>query len=222
MPVSAIDNLFPVADFIRDLRPKSVLDVGIGFGLYGALCRQILDIAEGRYERSVWQARICGVDTCAEYRNPLWDYVYDEVVIGNAEDVLERLPATDVALLCDVIEHFPKQAGLELVESLLAKAECLIVSTPLVLMTEENSYTARNPKERHLSIWEQRDFAPWLRATRLTSMTGVYLLSRHEIRRNIGYHSGDRYTLRKILRNRLPATLVSGLRTLRARMPGSR
>jgi len=215
MPVSSIDNLYPVASFVRDLSPARVLDVGIGFGLYGALCRQILDIAEGRYARDTWKASIIGVEAFAQYRTPLWDFVYDRVEIGTAPEVLDRVPPADLAILCDVIEHLTKDAGMRLVETLLNKAEAVVVSTPLVFMNDPNSYTEMNDKEQHLSLWEEKDFRPWVRATRLTSMTGIFLLSRRDLNTRPGFHSSDGYQLRRILRNQLPDPMVQVIRRIR-------
>ncbi len=215
MPVSSIANLHPVATLVMDLKPRRVLDIGVGFGLYGALCRQILDIADGRYERAEWQAQIRGIENYADYRNPLWDYCYDSVVIGDARRLLPQLGRVELVLCCDVIEHFSKSDGLALIEQFLSQSECAIVSTPLVFMSDENSYTRRNPCEQHLSHWEPRDFRPWVREERFTSMTGIYLLSAGKRSGRIGYTSTDSYELRRVIRNCLPQAAVRAVRAAR-------
>lgn len=215
MPISSTGNLYPIASFIADLKPRRVIDIGVGFGLYGALCRQILDIADGRYEKSRWQAQIRGIESYGEYRTPLWDYVYDEVIIGDALQIVPQCGRVDLALLCDVIEHFSREDGFRLIEKILAIADCLIISTPLVGMFEENEYTARNSNERHLSFWTEQDFRPWLRARRLESMTGVFLLSKESVDPRVGFHSGVAYSFRRALKNSMPEPAVRSVRNIR-------
>ena len=66
-------------DCIVTLNPKSVLDVGVGFGKYGVLCREYLELWDGRGEYSQFLRRIDGVEVFANYITPLHKYVYDKV-----------------------------------------------------------------------------------------------------------------------------------------------
>ena len=216
MPISSLENLHPVSSFIFDLRPQSVLDIGVGFGTYGVLSRQILDIAPERFQKNDWQTRIVGIEACEDYRTPVWDYVYDKVHVGDAQQLVPTLGRFDLALLCDVIEHFEKEAGLAHIRTTLEHAKVMIVSTPLVWMDGDNRYNTANPYMHHRSLWCESDFRPWLRAKRFNSTTGVYVLSHQEISRQAGWHSGDFYVLRRILRDHTPNAVVRAVRAARA------
>jgi hypothetical protein len=43
MPTSYYVQISTTIQIIQDINPKSVLDVGAGFGKYGVLCRKMLD-----------------------------------------------------------------------------------------------------------------------------------------------------------------------------------
>jgi glycosyltransferase involved in cell wall biosynthesis len=138
--------------------PRSVLDVGAGFGKYGVLLRESLDIAAERYGREAWQARIDGVEAFAGYRNPIHTYVYDRMYEGAVENLLPSLDVYDVVLMADVLEHFDKEAGREVLRALMAHTrKALVVSTP-ALPAPQGAVNG-NAFETHKSRWGVCDFA---------------------------------------------------------------
>lgn len=64
---------------ISDLNAGSVLHVGVGTGVLGAVLRDRLDLRHGRSTRSEWHCRIDGLTTTAANRGPLIEAVYDRV-----------------------------------------------------------------------------------------------------------------------------------------------
>lgn len=139
-------------------QPRTILDVGTGFGKYGVLLRETLDVAGKRYDRDDWQMRIDGIEVFAGYRNPIHSYVYDHVYYDTVENVLPSLGTYDVILLIDVLEHFEKDEGRKLLRALLAHTgKALIVSTP-VTPAEQGAYLG-NAYETHRSRWTVADFA---------------------------------------------------------------
>src|SRR5262245_11243465 len=108
MPTSDYFNVAPILNVLTNAKPKSVLDVGCGFGKFGVLLREYLDIWHRRYDRSQWQTRIVGIDAFEKYRNPIWDYAYSQVHIGEAQKLLPMLGEFDAVLISDVIEHLEK------------------------------------------------------------------------------------------------------------------
>ena len=66
MPTSVPYCVPVIASIARQLRPKSVLDVGVGFGKYGYLFREYLDVWDMHsvrdYERRRWTTRIEGIE----------------------------------------------------------------------------------------------------------------------------------------------------------------
>jgi len=153
MPSSGTENITAICDLISDLKPKSILDIGIGFGKWGMLTREYTDIRNGDYWE--WKIRIDGIEIFEKYRNPVWG-VYDKVYIGNALDVIQGLGQYDLILICHVVEHFNFVDGHKLLSFCCKKGKTVIISTP-------NGYMQQGPilgnvNESHLSSWTIKDF----------------------------------------------------------------
>jgi hypothetical protein len=73
-------------DLIVNLNPASLLDIGIGFGKYGALCREYLELWDGRQNYSQFLRRINGVEAFENYVTPLHNFVYNHVYV---KDILQ-------------------------------------------------------------------------------------------------------------------------------------
>ncbi|MBC7343764.1 MAG: glycosyltransferase family 1 protein, partial [Clostridia bacterium] len=71
MPTSWYQVIPIVLDQIQSLQPRSVLDVGIGFGKYGMLIREALEVPLGRYYKHQWQIKVDGVEVFSGYKNPI-------------------------------------------------------------------------------------------------------------------------------------------------------
>ena len=157
MPTSYMQTIPLILELVQHEKPTSILDVGVGFGKYGVLLRELLDVPHQRYHPDSWQVRIEGVEGCEVYRTPIHDHVYDAVHYGDVRALLDGLPVYDVVLLIDVLEHFDRDEGEEVLRKLLAHArKALIVSTPLN-PTMEQTYLD-NDLERHRSRWTVIDF----------------------------------------------------------------
>lgn len=162
MPSSRPNTIPTVLHLIRQLRPQSILDVGVGFGKWGHLFREYTDILAAehdpaRYERRHWQVRIDGIEGFAAYLTEMHRYLYNEIHVGDMCEVLPRLPPYDVVFLGDVIEHLDKSRGEQLLHDAVAHAQkAVIVSTPKY-ETEQADLCA-NELERHRSLWSARCF----------------------------------------------------------------
>src|SRR5436190_4878060 len=136
MPSSRPNTIPIVIHLLRQLKPRSILDVGVGFGKWGHLFREYTDIleAEGdpsRYQRRNWQVRIDGVEGHAAYLTEMHRFLYDEIHIGEACGLMSSLPNYDLIFLGDIIEHVEKRAGVELLQNALVRTnKAVIVSTP--------------------------------------------------------------------------------------------
>jgi hypothetical protein len=156
MPTSQPRTLTPVHTIVQILRPQSVIDVGVGHGKSGVLLREYLDIMAGRFARPEWTARIFGVEVFEKYRNPLWEYAYDRVVVNDAIQGLAKLPEVDLALALDVWEHFDRDYAERALDACLKKAAVLIISTPKIPSVQDDVFG--NEHERHVSRWVPTDF----------------------------------------------------------------
>ena len=57
---------------LAKVKPGSdILDIGCGFGKYGMLFREYLDVWHERYERQQWRVRLVGIEAYEQYRNPI-------------------------------------------------------------------------------------------------------------------------------------------------------
>jgi len=158
MPTSWYQATSVLMEKIMMESPSSVLDVGVGFGKYGVLLREALDIPYERYDKSQWIARIDGIEAFCGYRNPIHDYVYDTVFYKPVSECLDSLGVYDVVLMIDILEHFTKEQGIELLERMLMHTrKALLISTPINPAPQEE-YIG-NSFEAHLSRWTPVDFA---------------------------------------------------------------
>jgi hypothetical protein len=157
MPHSSHLATTQLMEHVVRLRPERVLDVGVGYGKWGFLIREALDFMEGRHEPGEWRTRIDGIDA-HPYESPLHAWVYDDIRVADALDVLDELAGYDVVVLGDVIEHFEKDDGLRLLRALSGRNRNVLVTTPLHFFEQE---LPGAPYETHRSHWTREDFAEW-------------------------------------------------------------
>lgn len=157
MPVSDYHQISDVLHVVQQVNPRTVLDIGVGFGKWGMLCREVLDVYNERLQPASWTVRIDGIEIHEPYRNPLWAAVYNHVYIGDVAAMLDSLEHYDLALCCDVIEHLDKDAGLALLRRLLQRASVVLLTSPRGFAPQGASYG--NEHQRHLSGWTEADFA---------------------------------------------------------------
>lgn len=169
MPSSRPNTIPSVIHLVRQLKPKSILDVGVGFGKWGHLFREYTDINEAendpaRYQRKNWRIRIDGIEGYAAYLTPMHRYLYNRLHVGDASALLNRLPHYDLIFLGDVIEHFEKTPGLRLLRDAFKKAnKAVIVTTPKFETGQAD--LCDNELERHRSLWSAADFRRFDHAT---------------------------------------------------------
>jgi hypothetical protein len=162
MPSSRPNTIPTVIHLVRQLQPRSILDVGVGFGKWGHLFREYTDILAAehdppRYQRANWQVRIEGIEGHAAYLTPMHQYLYDEIHVGDAAVLMKRLANYDLVFLGDIIEHFEKAAGMALLQDTFSRAnKAVIVSTPKYETAQED--LCGNELERHRSLWGVEDF----------------------------------------------------------------
>lgn len=161
MPTSAPYAIPIIASVARQLRPKSVLDVGIGFGKYGFLFREYLDIWDAAdvtgCSRANWSTRIDGIEATREYVTELQEFLYDKIHLGDVREVLETLDTYDVVVMGDLLEHFEREVGEALLDVAYAHTDqCLLLTFPLGCA--RNTNVLNNLHESHLSRWSRKDF----------------------------------------------------------------
>lgn len=149
MPIGSSSVVPYVVSELIARRPRTVLDLGCGFGWAAAAIRQWLDQGV-----QPWRTRIEAVESFAAYKNPAWS-LYDAVYNWNLLDwVAHNRRDWDAILLLDVLEHFDHAEG----ESLLTKLRCsltpsgvLLVATPAIWHPQGAVHG--NEHETHRSLW---------------------------------------------------------------------
>lgn len=157
MPTSWYQAVPNILDNVQMEMPQSILDIGIGFGKYGLLLREIVDVAYERYFPEEWIIKIDGVEAFSNYINPVHKHIYDNVLQGDIAHVIHNVQNYDVILLIDVLEHFSKNEGKKLIKNILLRTnKALIISTPIYPEPQEE-YQG-NKFEEHKSRWYLTDF----------------------------------------------------------------
>lgn len=127
MPTSHLGIIAPVVNLVKSFNPASILDVGCGFGKYGLLFREYLEVSEGRYAKKDWTVKIDALEIFPNYLTPVHKYVYDNVIIGDA--LKADYSPYDVVFFGDIIEHLEKEDALDLI-SRVSKTSQVLISTP--------------------------------------------------------------------------------------------
>jgi len=150
MPTSHPSIISPVAQKILELKPKTVLDIGVGFGKWGALAREYTDIWAWRFYRNEWRTQIDGIEVHKEYKSPNWDN-YNRICIGLAETILPTLETYDLIIFLEVLEHIDKATALEFLKEVFKHTKIALIS----YTNSPQSNVRDNDYEEHVSTWEQ-------------------------------------------------------------------
>ena len=151
MPIGSFSAFGKVIQGVLASNPKSVLDLGIGFGMNGAGVRNWLDLGVEPFK-----TKLVGVEVFENYWNATWD-LYDKVHITDIVSYLAACDKFDTIIMTDVIEHFTKEEGVKVLEMMkeVCNVSC-IVSTPAIWIEQGAAYG--NEHETHRSIWTIEDF----------------------------------------------------------------
>ena len=157
MPSSHWYQLNEIMELIIFTQPKSILDIGVGFGKYGFLSREYLELFDGREKIWDWKTIIDGIEIFQDYITPLQKMVYNQIDIGNVTDILPALEKKyDLILLIDVIEHLNFDEGEKLIEMSQLHAKNIIISTPKYFIQQPEMFG--NPYEAHKSFFKKKHF----------------------------------------------------------------
>lgn len=158
MGTSNWQNISYCIELIRRINPKLILDIGAGFGRWGILSREFLEIwDDGNYSDN-WKRKIDAVEVFDKYVKPYHSYFYDNVYIENAVDFMNKLEEKYDLIICgDIIEHFEKKGGEEFIEDCLAHCKYLMINIPIGKKWEQDIIN-NNEYEIHKSVWYNSDF----------------------------------------------------------------
>lgn len=156
MPSSSWKHISITLEKIYDLSPTSVLDIGIGFGKWGFLLREYLEVWQGRYNKTEWRIKIDGIEIFEPYILDTHRLLYDHIFIGNAQTVIDDVGSYDLIIVGDILEHLYKNEALSLIEKIMKKGKMIVINIPLGIWPQEEMFN--NPHEKHISSWSIGDF----------------------------------------------------------------
>ena len=161
MPSSTNRHLTNATEAIRTSGAESVLDVGVGAGKWGLLCREYLDIFQGRIRPPQWETNIVGVEEYLPYRDSYqWlDKIYDDIYWNKIQEVSKIIGDAhfDLVIASDVIEHLDKTEARNVLGRLSwIASKRLILSVPI---GEDwvNNVVPKSELEKHRSTWDPNE-----------------------------------------------------------------
>ena len=146
-----------ILEFINNLDPRSILDVGSGFGRWGFLCRCHFGSGISLLVKPDQPLRIDAVEAFAPNVSPAYPVVYDRTYTGDARAILPGLGTYDVVICSHMIEHLKKDEGWRLIEEMKKHSRMALI---LGLPFDDAIRDAidGNEFERHQSVWRASDF----------------------------------------------------------------
>ena len=153
MPTSEPYSISLILEAVFDLKPKSILDVGCGFGKYGVMLREYLDIWFRRFNKKDWLTKIDCIEIFEKYITPVHKYIYDNIIIGDVRNF--NLSHYDLIFMGDVLEHFSLTEGKKLIEGF--NSDYVLINLPYSGFPQKREYMG-NTNETHKYIWEEKDF----------------------------------------------------------------
>ncbi len=161
MPTSNPFAISTVLQEVIELEPMSILDIGAGFGKWGVLFREMLDIWHWRIFPNEWKVKIDCIEGYSKYITPIHEYVYNFVYVQDVRHVnWSRMADYDLICLFDVIEHMTKVEGYNLLAKLLEHVnKAIFITTPLpedFVATPHGRW--KDDLEGHKEAWAPQEF----------------------------------------------------------------
>jgi len=161
MPVAKPDIIPIICKWLSKLSPKRILDVGVGFGLWGFLSREYGFIWKedlSRQEYKNWRNEIIidGIEICEDNITELQRMIYNKIFIGDVKKLLSKMETYDLIIFGDVLEHLEKEEALRVLEIARKKSHWVIISTPNYF--DQGRAVMGNEYEKHLCLLEDNDF----------------------------------------------------------------
>lgn len=147
MPTSASENKDVVKQWILELNPQKVLDIGAGEGTYSTLARN----------KGTWAALEAYYPYVAQYK---LEEKYDKVIVGDARYIdYGKLPFFNLIIAADMLEHMTHAEAKALIKELLAHTQYLLICFPIIHLDQHDD---NNPFEEHIDHWGDGQMGEYL------------------------------------------------------------
>ena len=161
MASSFIDQVPAIVQLSQKLKPKTVLDIGKGFGKFGFLLQEyigIINTMKVNPDKSLREQSSIKIDTVevdADLMLPHLSQLYNTIYFGDILKLYKNLPFYELVLMIDIIEHINKEEALLLLKHLVQQGTKIIIATPIHFF-EQHLYASKF--ENHISHWTKNDF----------------------------------------------------------------
>ncbi len=157
MGTSNWQNISYCVELIRRINPKTILDVGVGFGRWGILCREFLEVWGGKVHQKDWTLQIDGIEVFPGNIQDYHKYFYSKIIVADAyKYISEKDVHYDLMIFGDVLEHFEKTMAIKLLEIALNKSKFVLLNIPIGKYWKQNELYG-NKHEEHLSFWSMSE-----------------------------------------------------------------
>jgi SAM-dependent methyltransferase len=161
MGTSNWQNISYCIELIRRMNPQRILDVGVGFGRWGILSREFLEVWNQKIYSKDWDLQIDGIEIFEPNIEEYHKYFYSNIFKADAASFVKNIKDNyDLIIIGDMLEHLEKEKGLEFLSDCLCKTKYLLLNIPIGGKWEQDELYG-NKYERHLSTWKLRDFKPF-------------------------------------------------------------
>lgn len=168
MPTSDGENKDKVIEWYREIKPKTVIDIGVGKGTYSRLIK-----GAPINDQANWTAVEAWAPYATTYKLANW---YNNIIIADAYylDYGKVYNGhADLVIAGDVLEHMTKTESKELIAEFKKHAKNIIISIPL-LHLDQDSYKG-NWFEKHVDHWHFEDMQAELGSGLKDSLEGPTL-----------------------------------------------
>jgi hypothetical protein len=167
MPSSTLDIIEAGLQLIIDVNPRSLLDLGVGFGKWGFLSREYLETYRHKvYARADWKVRIDGLEAFKPYLQDHQRAIYDKLYIRDLDDSVTHswLGATryQLYLAMDVLEHLHNWRA---VLNAIPRTSAIIAATPDGVSVQGPVF--KNVRESHVTTFCAADLVPYFDEVRV-------------------------------------------------------
>lgn len=143
---SRLDNI--VKQMLQKLAPKTILDIGPGYGKYSRLVREVLPPETIIEAVEIDKSYIKKFNLTEHYNK-----VHNLPVQKFIEDGIDK--NYDLIIFGDVIEHLKKSEGIDAVNFFVYRSKNILIQWPHGYI--QNTWEGRE-HEAHISVWGKSDF----------------------------------------------------------------
>ena len=159
MATSRYEQLPLIVEYLQATQPKTVLDIGVGFGKIGLLIREYLEAWMDKTTPDKWDIYIEGIEIYENYhKDSFQQIIYNKIIYCNAMDFKEypSKDKFDLITCFDMVEHLKEDDSINLINYLRQKSSNVLLSVPTGKGWLRNQY-GENKYEAHLSEWNTSD-----------------------------------------------------------------